>query len=390
VCDRCARARRCLSRAAPQRTTRHTVLPPRSPDVRLPRCTRRRRSGRPWMRSWRRRSPCCCPSCSSCWPRPPAPRRRVCRVPRVACSAHTAAGRVCCCLPWQDTPLHSASAGHPPASHMDALLCDAALCQCSVCATCDDTHTRSQVPEFVKLICKVFWSASFMRVPPLLLQPEQFQGWMMAFHTAMRKQLPWVRLAARVCCLSVCVCVCVCACGRACALALARAHVRARVRVRCGVACCVLYGARFAATTASNSNLALHAGVPTSASPHPCCASRTAMHAQQQDQAPADPADLHKWPWSKTLKWVLHNTYRLFNRCASSEESAAVAAACAAQSTWHPLVPRAHMCMALTRLSRPRVARTLHTRARGRVRCRQVWRAAAVRRQERRRVCKDV
>ena len=50
-----------------------------------------------------------------------------------------------------------------------------------------------QVPEFIKLICKVFWSATFMEIPQLLVQQEQFQGWMMAFHTAMRKQLPWVR-----------------------------------------------------------------------------------------------------------------------------------------------------------------------------------------------------
>jgi hypothetical protein len=49
-----------------------------------------------------------------------------------------------------------------------------------------------QVPEFIKLICKVFWSASFMTIPQLLVQQEHFQGWMMALHTAMRKQLPWV------------------------------------------------------------------------------------------------------------------------------------------------------------------------------------------------------
>lgn len=49
-----------------------------------------------------------------------------------------------------------------------------------------------QVPNFIKLICKVFWSASFMTIPQLLAQQEHFQGWMMAFHTALRKPLPWV------------------------------------------------------------------------------------------------------------------------------------------------------------------------------------------------------
>ncbi len=53
-----------------------------------------------------------------------------------------------------------------------------------------------QVAEFVKLICKVFWSATFMAVPPILLQQEQFSGWMMALHSAMRRPLPWATLPA--------------------------------------------------------------------------------------------------------------------------------------------------------------------------------------------------
>eukprot|EP00879_Flechtneria_rotunda_P022091 GHRR01023309.1.p1 GENE.GHRR01023309.1~~GHRR01023309.1.p1 ORF type:complete len:1020 (+),score=395.54 GHRR01023309.1:417-3476(+) len=48
-----------------------------------------------------------------------------------------------------------------------------------------------QVAEFMKLICKVFWSSTFMAVPDVLLQPQQFSGWMMAFHQAVRKPLPW-------------------------------------------------------------------------------------------------------------------------------------------------------------------------------------------------------
>jgi len=47
-----------------------------------------------------------------------------------------------------------------------------------------------QVAEFMKLICKVFWSATFMAVPELLLQTEQFSGWMMVLHQAMGKTCP--------------------------------------------------------------------------------------------------------------------------------------------------------------------------------------------------------
>lgn len=34
-----------------------------------------------------------------------------------------------------------------------------------------------------------------------------------------------------------------------------------------------------------------------------------------QDQLPADADGRRKWPWFKALKWILHNTYRMFNRC---------------------------------------------------------------------------
>lgn len=32
-----------------------------------------------------------------------------------------------------------------------------------------------------------------MSIPDVLLQQEQFSGWMMCFHRAMRRPLPWVR-----------------------------------------------------------------------------------------------------------------------------------------------------------------------------------------------------
>ena len=49
-----------------------------------------------------------------------------------------------------------------------------------------------QVAQYQKLICKVFWSASFMGIPQLLLQEEQFKGWMQCFHMALRRPIPWV------------------------------------------------------------------------------------------------------------------------------------------------------------------------------------------------------
>eukprot|EP00878_Enallax_costatus_P038160 GHUV01043324.1.p1 GENE.GHUV01043324.1~~GHUV01043324.1.p1 ORF type:complete len:672 (+),score=261.35 GHUV01043324.1:958-2973(+) len=86
-----------------------------------------------------------------------------------------------------------------------------------------DTSSSQQIAEFMKLICKIFWSATFMSVPDILLQQEQFSGWMMCFHQAMRRPLPW-------------------------------------------------------------------------------------------DQLRASLDDRRKWIWFKALKWVLHITYRLFNR----------------------------------------------------------------------------
>jgi len=38
-----------------------------------------------------------------------------------------------------------------------------------------------------------------------------------------------------------------------------------------------------------------------------------------QDQLPADADERRKWVWFKALKWVLHITYRLFNRWAPAD-----------------------------------------------------------------------
>jgi len=43
-----------------------------------------------------------------------------------------------------------------------------------------------------------------------------------------------------------------------------------------------------------------------------------------QDQLPAGADEQRKWPWFKALKWVLHNTYRIFNRCVEIFRSTSV------------------------------------------------------------------
>ena len=44
----------------------------------------------------------------------------------------------------------------------------------------------------MKLCLKIFWSATYMEVPALLLQPEPFAGWMTALHTLVVRPVPTV------------------------------------------------------------------------------------------------------------------------------------------------------------------------------------------------------
>lgn len=46
--------------------------------------------------------------------------------------------------------------------------------------------------RLASIVLQIFWSATFMSVPDILLQEEQFSGWMMCLHQAMRRPLPWV------------------------------------------------------------------------------------------------------------------------------------------------------------------------------------------------------
>lgn len=50
------------------------------------------------------------------------------------------------------------------------------------------------VAELLKLICKAFWSATYMGIPDMLLQQEQFVGWMTCIHTFMDMPVPKVDL----------------------------------------------------------------------------------------------------------------------------------------------------------------------------------------------------
>jgi hypothetical protein len=53
--------------------------------------------------------------------------------------------------------------------------------------------------HYVKLILKVFWSATFMGIPDILLADDQFQGWMGGLHDVLRRHPPAVRAGARMC-----------------------------------------------------------------------------------------------------------------------------------------------------------------------------------------------
>lgn len=48
----------------------------------------------------------------------------------------------------------------------------------------------SQVSSYIKLVCKTFWSATYMGVPAALLQREAFLGWMGALHAALVQPQP--------------------------------------------------------------------------------------------------------------------------------------------------------------------------------------------------------
>ena len=66
----------------------------------------------------------------------------------------------------------------------------------SVCLMQNLVATNSaalDVADLTKLCLKTFWSATWMEAPPILLQPEQFAGWMSVLHTLLVRPVPEVR-----------------------------------------------------------------------------------------------------------------------------------------------------------------------------------------------------
>lgn len=49
-----------------------------------------------------------------------------------------------------------------------------------------------EVAELQKLVMKVFWSATYIAIPPLLLQEAQFIGWLECLLEAVRRPVPQV------------------------------------------------------------------------------------------------------------------------------------------------------------------------------------------------------
>lgn len=59
-----------------------------------------------------------------------------------------------------------------------------------------------EVAELEKLVLKIFWSATYMGIPALLLQEPQFVGWMTSLLQAVKQPVPQVR-APDLCKLSL-------------------------------------------------------------------------------------------------------------------------------------------------------------------------------------------
>ena len=55
-----------------------------------------------------------------------------------------------------------------------------------------------EIAELQKLVLKIFWSATYMGIPALLLQEPQFVGWMTSLLQAVKQPVPQVRIAC--CC----------------------------------------------------------------------------------------------------------------------------------------------------------------------------------------------
>eukprot|EP00898_Chlorokybus_atmophyticus_P004844 jgi/Chlat1/5360/Chrsp35S05283 len=47
-----------------------------------------------------------------------------------------------------------------------------------------------EIAELIKLVCKTFWSATYLEIPPLLREHTTFSAWMVAFHTLLSMPVP--------------------------------------------------------------------------------------------------------------------------------------------------------------------------------------------------------
>ena len=91
--------------------------------------------------------------------------------------------------------LHNVRVQHWPESPDEASC--VIITSCFSCAQhCLDLNSPDPgVGELLKLVCKAFYSATYMGVPPYLLRPHPFAQWMTCFHTLLLRPVPKVRSA---------------------------------------------------------------------------------------------------------------------------------------------------------------------------------------------------
>lgn len=67
-------------------------------------------------------------------------------------------------------------------------------------------NQSDQAAQALKLICKIFWSTSYMGVPDVMLQRDMAVGWLQAWHQLLLKPVPQVsRSMIRLCpCAAAC------------------------------------------------------------------------------------------------------------------------------------------------------------------------------------------
>lgn len=57
--------------------------------------------------------------------------------------------------------------------------------------------TSLELAELLKLICKVYWSSTYMEIPELMTHPDAIRAWMACFQALIVRPLPLVGLGAR-------------------------------------------------------------------------------------------------------------------------------------------------------------------------------------------------